>query len=77
MPLSNTDIDTSFVLLDLSLKYRFPSRLGFIALSTKNLLDKKFDFVGQSLAGLRNNRYEETPPFLPDRTFFVNFTLAF
>ncbi|NOS75144.1 MAG: hypothetical protein HOP36_11555 [Methyloglobulus sp.] len=76
-PSSYTASDSSFGLLDLAMSYRLPNRLGVIKMQLKNALDKKFNFVGQNIAGQRSDRFEETPLFVPDRTFFVNFTLSF
>lgn len=74
---SSAHFNSGFELLDFGLSYRLPNRHGIINLMAKNILDEKFSFVGQSLEGQRNNRFEETPPFLPGRTFFLNLTLSF
>lgn len=69
--------DNQFALLDFSLKYRLPYRYGTAGFVVKNLLDQKFDFLGQNAFGFRTGRLEETPLFIPERTMFFQLTLAF
>jgi outer membrane receptor protein involved in Fe transport len=69
--------DNQFALLDFSLKYRLPYRYGTVGFVVKNLLDQKFDFLGQNAFGIRTGRLEETPLFIPERTMFFQLTLAF
>ncbi len=75
-PLKGHD-DNQFALLDFSLKYRLPYRYGTAGFVVKNLLDQRFDFLGQNAFGLRTGRLEETPLFMPERTMFFQLTLAF
>ncbi|WP_170161124.1 FecR domain-containing protein [Methylocaldum marinum] len=74
--LKNHD-DNQFALLDFSLKYRLPYRYGTAAFVVKNLLDQRFDFLGQNAFSFRTRRLEETPLFIPERTMFFQLTLAF
>ncbi|HYE35775.1 TonB-dependent receptor domain-containing protein [Methylocaldum sp.] len=74
--LKNHD-DNQFALVDFSLKYRLPYRYGTAGFVVKNLLDQKFDFLGQNAFGLRTRRVEEMPLFIPERTMFFQLTLAF
>ena len=76
-PTTGYEVDSGFGLLDFAIGYRIPNRYGIIKMQLKNALDKKFNFVGQRVEGQRNDRFEETPLFIPDRTIFVNFTLSF
>ncbi|MGX2033022.1 TonB-dependent receptor domain-containing protein [Methylocaldum gracile] len=69
--------DNQFALLDFSLKYRLPYRYGTAGFFVKNLLDQRFDFLGQNSLGIRTRRLEETPLFIPERTMFFQLTLAF
>ncbi|WP_347258439.1 hypothetical protein, partial [Methylocaldum sp.] len=69
--------DNQFALLDFSLKYRLPYRYGTAGFIVKNLLDQRFDFLGQNAFGGRTRRLEETPLFIPERTMFFQLTLAF
>jgi len=63
-----------FVLLDAIVGYRLPKRFGIFSIEVRNLLDQDFNFQG---IGLRTNREEESPPFLPERTILAQIILAF
>ena len=67
--------DDQFVLLDASVGYRLPMRLGIFSINVRNLLDEDFSLHG--VGGSRTPRQEESPLFLPERTVFAQFTLAF
>ncbi len=67
----------SFGLVDLAVRYRLPRRHGMAILMVKNLLDHKFDFIGQNTGGYQYGRLEEIPLFIPDRTISLQLTLAF
>jgi outer membrane receptor protein involved in Fe transport len=57
-----------FWLVDLAFKFRLPKRYGLVTAGVTNLTDKKFKFFDTDL----NN-----PRIQPDRTMFVQLTLAF
>ena len=63
----------NFVLLDFSVGYRFPNRLGIISLDGRNLLDEHFYFY--------DDHYKTSEPvshrFIPGRVFFARLTLNF
>jgi hypothetical protein len=67
--------DDQFVLVDAGIGYRLPRRYGIISFEVRNLFDEDFKFRG---LGLRTSvRENESPPFLPERTIFARFILAF
>ena len=70
---SNNAGTDNFFLLDATLGYRFPNRMGFLSLEGRNLLNENFFF--------RNvNFYQSeaiSPRFTPTRTFFARVTLNF
>jgi tetratricopeptide (TPR) repeat protein len=69
--LTDETIDDQFVLVDAEIGYRLPKRYGIVRLQVRNLFDESFSFQG------RNFPQDENPPFLPERTVSVQFTLAF
>ena len=76
------DHDT-FFLLDASIGYRLPNRLGIISLQGFNLLNQQFLF--QDRTNLFSTGVDQAPPipdtkkgvFIPDRTIFLRATFAF
>jgi hypothetical protein len=62
-----------FGLVDVAVGYRLPKRYGIFSLGVKNVFNENFNFQG---LGSRT-RDEEGPPFLPERSISVQFTLAF
>jgi Tfp pilus assembly protein PilF len=66
-----------FALVNAGIGFRLPRRLGIIQLDINNIFDKHFNY--QSL-GPRSPAFAgngQTPPFIPERTLFARFTLAF
>jgi tetratricopeptide (TPR) repeat protein len=61
------DDEDSFWVLDASIRYRLPNRLGTVSLSVNNLLDEEFKFQDSD---------PENPQILPERVVLVKFTLA-
>ncbi|HEX6997920.1 MAG TPA: TonB-dependent receptor, partial [Gammaproteobacteria bacterium] len=60
--------EDSFWVFDASVGYRLPNRRGLVSLNVANLLDEEFRFQDID---------PESPEFLPDRTIYLRFTLAF
>ncbi|MGH8533142.1 MAG: TonB-dependent receptor domain-containing protein, partial [Gammaproteobacteria bacterium] len=63
-----------FWVLDASLGYRLPRRLGILSVGAKNLLDNEFRFLETSTL------FDEEPfvaSFQPDQVLFAQFTLSF
>ena len=67
--------DETFFLVDLSLGYRLPKRLGSVSLSVRNALDKKFNFQDDSYREFRDE--PSTGPYFPDRTIMGQVMLSF
>lgn len=65
----------SFFLLDSSVGYRFPKRLGIISLEAKNIFNNKFRF--EDLNEYENNQFFNSALFLPQRTIFGRITFNF
>ncbi len=72
----DTTIDQSrtFFLLDSTLGYRLPRRLGIIKFQVKNILNEQFDYQNE---WWRSNNRELTPQFYPARTFIGNIIISF
>jgi len=66
--------DDEFVLVDVALGFRLPNRYGIMSINVSNLFDEKFDFEG---IDSRTSQLATDPPFMPERTVLVAFTLAF
>lgn len=67
--------NAEFFLVDASLGYRLPKRLGIISVQARNLLDKNFtDFQD---FGIQTVRQAVIPRFIPDRTISLQVTFAF
>jgi tetratricopeptide (TPR) repeat protein len=62
-----------FALVDAAVGYRLPKRYGILSLEVRNVTNEGFNYQG---LGIRT-RQEEGPPFLPERTFSIQLTLAF
>ncbi|HEY8519352.1 MAG TPA: FecR domain-containing protein [Gammaproteobacteria bacterium] len=60
--------EDSFWIFDASVGYRLPNRRGIVSLNVANLFDERFQFQDID---------PENPEFLPDRTIYLRFTLAF
>jgi hypothetical protein len=69
--------NTAFVLADLGLGYRLPRRYGIIRVAVNNVLDHNFSFFGSNGLQFRTPVPEETPLFVPERTFLLQVNLAF
>jgi hypothetical protein len=68
---SGTD---GFPLVDLALGYRLSKRYGLIQFVVRNLLDQEFSYQDDNQ---RTNQIGSAAPFLPERTFSTQITLAF
>lgn len=66
--------DQDFVNVDLEFGYRLPKRRGIVSLAFRNLFDRHFGY--EDLNFLRSEHRSDSR-FIPDRTMFVGFTLAF
>ncbi|MDD5319099.1 MAG: tetratricopeptide repeat protein [Methylococcales bacterium] len=66
---------SNFFLLDASIGFRFPKRLGIISIEGRNLLNKKYRF--EDLSGDENNQFFNPSLFIPERTIFGRITLNF
>ena len=64
---------TSFALVDTSIGYRLPQRLGIIQFDIRNLFDHGFSYQSNYL---RTQIYEQAP-FFPSRAFYGRITLSF
>lgn len=73
-----TDGD-EFVLIDAAIGYRLPKRYGIFNIGVKNLLNNGFKFQGFDgrIPTIQGQGPGQSPPFLPERTIFAQFTLAF
>ncbi|MGH8655468.1 MAG: FecR domain-containing protein [Gammaproteobacteria bacterium] len=65
--------DDEFILVDAGIGYRLPKRYGIVKLQVRNLFDNDFNFQALGLRTLER----EALPFLPERTFLAQITLAF
>jgi tetratricopeptide (TPR) repeat protein len=76
--LSNTRTELAqgdFTVVDLTLGYRLPKRLGMLGVTVKNLFDR--DFLYQDSSIFSNDSFNINPLYLPTRTIFVNAVLTF
>jgi len=67
--------DDDFVLVDVSIGYRFPKRRGMLSLVVKNLFDTEFQYQDDSYREFRDE--PSTGPYFPERTVMGRFTLSF
>jgi len=79
--LVNQDVERQgaddFVLFDGALGYRLPNRYGIVRLVIKNISDEDFNFRGLTFQRSPPRESDEGPLFTPERTIFVQMTLAF
>lgn len=68
-----SSLQNQFVTVNAGLGYRLPKRYGVLRLDVRNLLDEHFNY--QSLGDL--TRGEDVSPFIPERSVFAYFTVAF
>ncbi len=61
----------SFWLVDASIGYRLPKRMGIASFSVRNLFDEDFDYQDTNVAGT-----PRLPLFQPDRSLFVKLSLS-
>lgn len=66
-------LQDSFALVDTSLGYRLPKRLGIIQFDIRNLFDHSFRYQSNNL---RSQTIEQAP-FFPSRAFYARITLSF
>jgi tetratricopeptide (TPR) repeat protein len=67
------DGSADFWVADASLGYRLPNRLGSVSILVDNLFDRQFSFQDRNFQA--NEPF--APRFIPERTLFLRFTLAF
>ena len=67
--------EDNFVVVDASIGYRFPKRLGMLSLSALNLLDTDFMYQDDSYREFRDE--PSTGPYFPERTIMARLTLSF
>jgi len=67
--------DDNSVVVDASIGYRFPKRLGILSLAVKNLFDTEFQYQDDSYREFRGEA--ATGPYFPDRTVMARFSLSF
>ncbi|MCF6256692.1 MAG: TonB-dependent receptor [Gammaproteobacteria bacterium] len=70
-PTGTIDDSDTFLLVDATLGYRLPKRMGSISLSVHNLFDKNFNYYDINPWVVELVR----PRFTPDRSFFAQVTL--
>ena len=76
-PPSSLVFHNEFALVNAGIGFRLPRRLGIIQLDINNIFDKHFNYqsLGPRSPALAGNG--QIPPFIPERTLFARFTLAF
>jgi hypothetical protein len=67
--------DDNFLLVDLSVGYRLPKRLGSVSLGVRNVFDTEFSYQDDSYREFRDE--PSTGPYFPDRTILGQVTLSF
>ncbi len=65
----------NFNLTDLLFGYRLPRRHGFLSLQVNNVFDEKFTFQDNSV--FRNDFFNHSPQFIPERNIYARITLNF
>jgi hypothetical protein len=65
----------NFVVVDASVGWRFPKRMGIASLTVNNLLNEKFRFQDDSFREFRNE--PSTGPYIPDRRLVGRASLYF
>jgi outer membrane receptor protein involved in Fe transport len=71
----SADGDDSFTVVDVSMGYRLPKRLGIVSLSVSNLFDTGFKFQDDSF-----REFQDGPsigPYFPERLILGRITLNF
>ncbi len=72
---SQTQGSDSFFLVDTSVGYRLPHRLGSLSVAVKNLFDTDFDYQDDSYREFRDE--PSTGPYFPERTVLARVSLNF
>lgn len=67
------DADENFLLWDAAIGYRLPKRKGRVSFEVDNLFDREFNFQDRNF----QTNEPSTPRFIPERTIYFRFTLAF
>ena len=67
--------ESQFTLVDASIGFRMPRRLGLISLGVLNVFDQQFDYLDDSYRTFSNEPY--VSPYLPERTIMGRLTLSF
>jgi hypothetical protein len=65
-----------FVVVDASLGWRFPKRLGIAVLTAHNLFNEKFRYQDDSFREFRDEP-PSGPPYIPERRVTLRATLYF
>jgi len=65
----------NFNLADLLLGYRLPRRYGFLSLQVNNIFDESFTYQDYSV--FRNDIFNFSPQFIPERNIYARITLNF
>ncbi len=71
--LGSENHDDDFFLVDMSIGYRFPKKMGILSLQIKNMFDREFNFQDTNVQSSDLTQ----PSFIPDRTIFGQFTLNY
>jgi hypothetical protein len=69
--------DDRFWLIDAAIRYRFPKRYGFVTIGVTNLFDQDFEYFDTDIKSSVEKPIALLPRIQPDRTVFLNLTLAF
>ncbi len=70
---ATTELKDDFWLTDLEIGYRLPRRLGVASLDVRNLLDRDFHYEGVDF----QTGIARQSPIQPERSVFLNLTVAF
>ena len=65
----------NFNLTDMLLGYRLPRRHGFLSLQVNNIFNEKFAFQDDSV--FRNDFFNHSPQYIPERNIYARITLNF
>ena len=65
----------NFTLADLLIGYRLPRRYGFLSLQVNNIFDEAFTYQDYSV--FRNDEFNFSPKFIPERNIYARITFNF
>jgi TonB dependent receptor len=66
----------NFVVLDATVGYRLPRRLGLVSLEVRNILDKRFQYQDDSFRQIGSNN-PRVSPYIPARAFLAQLFVTF